>query len=97
MHNPWSALQDYMVLVEILAQMCRLWFQDLFQGIDVCNAYIWDPFHKAFFQSQMTKISDKSVDNQSQASISVAYNKNCYLSLMTSFVSMHHKCVFFLP
>ena len=34
----------------------------------------------------MTKISDKSVDNQSEARISVAYNKNCHSSLMTSFV-----------
>ena len=46
----------------------------------------WDPFHKALFQWQMTKISDKSADNQSEARISVAYNKNCHLSLMTSFV-----------
>ena len=43
-------------------------------------------FHKAFFQSQMTKISDNSADNQSEARILVAYNKNCHLSLMTSFV-----------
>ena len=34
----------------------------------------------------MTKISDKSADNQSEARISVAYNKNCHSSLMTSFV-----------
>ena len=34
----------------------------------------------------MTKISDKSADNQSKARISVAYNKNCHLSLMESFV-----------
>ena len=34
----------------------------------------------------MTKISDKSADNQSEARISVAYNKYCHLSLMTSFV-----------
>ena len=43
-------------------------------------------FHKAFFQWQMTKISDKSADNQSETRISVAYNNNCHLSLMTSFV-----------
>ena len=46
----------------------------------------WRVFHKAFFQWQMTKISDKSADNQSEARISVAYNKNCHLSLMTSFM-----------
>ena len=34
----------------------------------------------------MTTISDKSADNQSEARISLAYNKNCHLSLMTSFV-----------
>ena len=34
----------------------------------------------------MTKVIDKSADNQSEARISVAYNKNCHLSLMTSFV-----------
>ena len=34
----------------------------------------------------MTKTSDKSADTQSEARISVAYNKNCHLSLMTSFV-----------
>ena len=34
----------------------------------------------------MTEISDKYVDNQSEASISLAYNKNCHFSLMTSFV-----------
>ena len=50
----------------------------------------WSPFHKAFFQWQMTKISDKSADNQSEARISVAYNKNCHLSLMTSFVKLPH-------
>ena len=43
-------------------------------------------FTKPFFQWQMTKFSDKSADNQSEARISVAYNKNCHLSLMTSFV-----------
>ena len=48
------------------------------------------PFHKAYFQWQITKISDKSADNQSETRISVAYNKNCHLSLMTSFV----KCLF---
>ena len=37
----------------------------------------------------MTKISDKSADNQSEARISVAYNKVCYMSLMTSFVKRH--------
>ena len=41
---------------------------------------------QSFFQCQMTNISDKSADNQSEARISVAYNKNCHLSLMTSFV-----------
>ena len=30
-----------------------------------------DLFHKAFFQLHMTKISDKSADNQSEAMISV--------------------------
>ena len=34
----------------------------------------------------MTKASEKSADNQSEARISVAYNKNCHLSLMTSLV-----------
>ena len=35
----------------------------------------------------MTKISDKSVDNQSEGRISVTcMNKNCHLSLMKSFV-----------
>ena len=32
------------------------------------------------------KINDKSGDNQSEARISVAYNKDCHLSPMTSFV-----------
>ena len=32
-----------------------------------------DQFHKVFFQWQMTKISDKSADNQSEARISLAY------------------------
>ena len=32
------------------------------------------------------KCSAKSADNQSEARISVAYNKDCHLSLMTSFV-----------
>ena len=45
-----------------------------------------DPFHKAFFQWQMTNISDKSDDNQSEARISITYNNNCHLSLMTCFV-----------
>ena len=45
-----------------------------------------DTFHKAFFQWQMTKVSDKSADNQSEARISVAYNKDCHMSLMISFV-----------
>ena len=35
---------------------------------------------------KMTNIRDKCADNQSEARISVAYNKNCHLSLMTSFV-----------
>ena len=48
-------------------------------------AQFWAQFHKAFFQWQMTKISDESVDNQSEARISVACNKNCHLSLMTRF------------
>ena len=34
----------------------------------------------------MTKISEKSADNLSEPRISVAYNKNCHLSLITSFV-----------
>ena len=34
----------------------------------------------------MTKISDISADNQSEARISVAFNKNCHLSLITNFV-----------
>ena len=34
----------------------------------------------------MSKINDESVDIQSEAWISVAYNKNCHLSLMKSFV-----------
>ena len=34
----------------------------------------------------MTNISDKSANNQSEARISVAYTKNCHLSLMTSVV-----------
>ena len=34
----------------------------------------------------MTETSDNSADNQSQARISVVYNKNWHLSLMTSFV-----------
>ena len=51
--------------------------------------YRWSPIKpgthlKSLFS--MTKISDKSVDNQSEARISVTYNKNCHLSLMTSFV-----------
>ena len=44
-------------------------------------------FTKPFFNDrQMTKISDKSADNKSEGRISVAYNKNCHSSLMTSFV-----------
>ena len=43
-------------------------------------------FTKSFFQWQMTQISDKPTDNQSEARISVAYNKNCHLPLMKSFV-----------
>ena len=34
----------------------------------------------------MTKISDKSADDQSEARISVAHKKNCHLSLISSFV-----------
>ena len=45
----------------------------------------WATFHKAFFQWQVTKISDKSADNQSEARISVAYNLNCHLSLTDKF------------
>ena len=56
----------------------RLWFP--------AHLGTWDPFHKAFFQWQMTKISNKSADNQSEIRISLAYNKICHLSLMTSFV-----------
>ena len=36
----------------------------------------------------MTKTSDKSADSQSETRISVAYNKNCHLSLMTSLVKL---------
>ena len=39
-----------------------------------------------FTMTNEKKISDKSADNQSEARISVAYNKNCHLSPMTSFV-----------
>ena len=41
---------------------------------EVSFTKIWEQVHKAFFQWQMTKISDKSADNQSEASISLAYN-----------------------
>ena len=34
----------------------------------------------------MTKNSDNSANNQSEAKISLAYNRNCHLSLMTRFV-----------
>ena len=44
------------------------------------------PVSQSLFQWRMTQISDKSADNQSEASVSVAYNKYCHLSLMTSFV-----------
>ena len=44
----------------------------------------------------MTKISDKSADNQSEARISVAYNKNFHLAMMTIFVK-HPPVFFFLP
>ena len=43
-------------------------------------------FTKPFFNDQLTKIIDKSADNQLDARIPVAYNKNCHVSLMTSFV-----------
>ena len=43
-------------------------------------------FTKPFFNDKLQKISDKSVVNQSEARISVAYNKNSNLSLMTIFV-----------
>ena len=46
----------------------------------------WGLFHKAIFQWQMTKISDKFADNQSNAMISVDYNSDCNLFLITSFV-----------
>ena len=52
---------------------------------------IWDPLYKAFFQRQMTKISDKSVDNQSEARISVAY-----ITKKLSFVTDDTPPVFFL-
>ena len=39
-----------------------------------------------FSMTKISKISDKSDDNQSEARISVAYNKNGHVSLMTSFV-----------
>ena len=55
-------------------------------NLDEHDHSTWVVFHKAFFQWQMTQISDKSVDNQSEARILVAYNKNCQLSLMTSCV-----------
>ena len=64
------------------------WLEIFFQAKIEMSEFIvqgWEPFHKAFFQWQMTKISDKSADNQSEARIS-AYNKDCHLSLMTSFV-----------
>ena len=44
------------------------------------------PVSQSLFSMTMTNISDKSFDNQSEARISVAYNNNCHLSLMTSFV-----------
>ena len=46
-------------------------------------------FTKPFFNDKWRgKNSDKSADNQSEARISLAnYNKNCHLSLMTSFVN----------
>ena len=40
---------------------------------------------QSLFSMTMTKICDKSANNQSEARISVAYNKDCHLSLMTSF------------
>ena len=54
-------------------------------------------FTKLFLQWKMTKISDKSADNQSEARISVAYYKNCHLSLMTSFVKRGPDGVTCLP
>ena len=64
----------------------QFFLNDSTSFLSQCNRLTRDLFHKAFFQWQMTKISDKSADNQSEARISVAYNKNCHLSLMTSFV-----------
>ena len=37
--------------------------------LQISNSFQYDPFHKAFFQWQMTKVSDKSADNQSEARI----------------------------
>ena len=44
------------------------------------------PISQGLFLMKNEKIGDKSANNQSEARISLAYNKNCHLSLMTSFV-----------
>ena len=50
------------------------------------NVYIHDICNNYFNIEYTVNNSDKSADNQSEARISVAYNTNCHLSLMTSFV-----------
>ena len=50
------------------------------------NSMLLGGVSQSLFQWQLTKISDKSADNQSEARISVAYYKNCHFSLMASFV-----------
>ena len=50
----------------------------------MCNLGTGTHSTKPFFND---KISDKSADNQSEARISLAYNKKCHLLLMTSFVN----------
>ena len=52
-------------------------FKEVSKGMysPVADQFTRRAFHKAFFQWQMTEISDNSVDNQSVARISVAYKK----------------------
>ena len=63
----------------------------------------WGPVSQSLFSMTNDKTSDKSADNQSEARISVAYNKICHLSLMTSFVkrplvyTLEQKPLLFLP
>ena len=59
----------------------------------------WDNFHKAFFQRQMTKISEKSADNQSEARITVAYNKTviCHWLHVLWNTPQVHDAIRFLP